>query len=101
MKFLILELYGGFNKIRKLIYLVIIISLMAYIFDYFFLDSLKNTTSNNNNALLQYREINSLYFQLFTSILGVTCIFNSLYINRTDDCLRLVDIFANFYFPLR
>ena len=90
--------YGGFNKIRKIIYLVLFITLSAYIFDYFFLDYLKNTTSNNNNALLQYREINSLYFQLFTSILGVTCIFNSLYINRTDDCLRLVDIFTNFYF---
>ena len=91
--------YGGFNKIRSINYLILTIALCTYILGYFYLDYLKRTTSNNNIALLQFREFTKLYFELFTSILGVSCIFSRVYnIGRPDDCVRISEKFADIYF---
>ena len=90
--------YGGFNRIRKINTFAILTSLIILIVEYFYLKSLAKSTSNNNDSLLQYRELTRLYFQLFSSVLGVTCIFSNVYLNTEEECLRLIDIFTDNYF---
>ena len=81
---------GGFNKIRKIIFFIIFTSILILIIEYFYLISLKNSTYNNNNSLLQYRDFYKLYFQLFSSTLGIACIYQ-------DKCLTLTGIFIDKY----
>ena len=83
--------YGGFNKIRKIIFFIISFAFVILIIEYFYLISLKNGILNNNNSLLEYREFYQLYFQLFSSTLGIACIYQ----NR---CLTLTEIFIDKYF---
>ena len=86
--------YGGFNKIRKLNIFAILIALIILVIEYIYSKDLENSSLNNNTILLLYREFTKLYFQLFSSILGVTCINN----NINNDCVRLTDIFTSQYF---
>jgi len=83
--------YGGFNKIRKLIIFVISSAIIILIIEYFYLIYLKNGIYSNNNSLLEYREFYKLYFQLFSSTLGIACIYQ-------DKCLSLTEIFTDKYF---
>jgi len=82
---------GGFNKIRKIIIFVIFSAIIILIIEYFYLISLKNSTLNNNNSLLEYQEFYNLYFQLFSSTLGIACIYQ-------NKCLSLIEIFTENYF---
>ena len=54
--------------------------------------SLKNDTYNNNNSLLEYRDFYKLYFQLFSSTLGIACIYR-------NKCITLAGIFIDKYLP--
>ena len=83
--------YGGFNKIRKIIFAVILSAFIILIIEYFYLMYLINGTYNNNNSLIEYREFYKLYFQLFSSTLGIACIYQ----NR---CVTLTEIFTDKYF---
>ena len=83
--------YGGFNKIKKIIILIIAFVLISLIIEHFYLNSLENDTYNNNISLLEYRQFYKLYFQLFSSILEVACIFYK------EDCIILTDIFTEKY----
>jgi hypothetical protein len=51
---------------------------------------LKNSTYNNHNSLIEYREFYRLYFQLFSSTLGIACIYQ-------NKCLTLIEIFTDKY----
>ena len=82
--------YGGFNKIRKIIFFTIFTAIVILIIEYFYLISLKNDTYRNNNSLLQYRDFYKLYFQLFSSTLGIACIYH-------DKCFTLTGIFIDKY----
>ena len=82
--------FGGFNKIRKIIFGVIFTAIIILIIEYFYLISLKNETYNNNNSLLEYRDFYKLYFQLFSSTLGIACIYH-------DKCLTLTGLFIDKY----
>ena len=86
--------YAGFNKIKKLNFLTIFISIILLIFEFFYLRTLESNSLNNNTSLLLYREFTKLYFQFFSSILAVTCI----YADEDNNCIRLVDIFTIEYF---
>jgi len=82
---------GGFNKLRKMIFFIISIAIIILIIEYFYLITLKNSIYSNNNSLLEYREFYKLYFQLFSSTLGIACIYK-------DKCLSLTEIFTDKYF---
>ena len=84
--------YGGFNRIKKFTFILIFITLVILLIEFFYLNYLENSAQNNNNSLLDFREFSKLYFQLFSSILGVACISNE------NGCLRIVDIFTEQYF---
>ena len=90
--------YGGFNKIIKISNFTIIGSIIILIGEIFFLSSLETSTKNNNESLLQYREFAKLYYQLFSSILGVTCIYSKNFIKTLNNCTQVIDIFTTNYF---
>ena len=81
--------YGGFNKIKKINLIAILFALIVLVLEYFYINSLRNQTYNNNISLLQYREFYKLYFQLFSSILEISCI------QYKSGCLRIIDPFVN------
>ena len=83
--------YGGFSKIKKINIITIFITLILIIVEYLYLSSLKNQTYNNNNSLLEYRDFYKLYFQLFSSTLGVACI-------SANNCINIINIFPEQYF---
>ena len=82
--------YGGFNKLKKIIFFIIFSAIIILIFEYFYLISLKNETDSNNNSLLKYREFYKLYFQLFSSTLGIACIYQ-------NKCISLTEIYIDKY----
>ena len=83
---------GGFSKIKKFAFFIIISSFIILIMEHCYLYSLQNDTYNNNNSLLEYRDFYKLYFQLFSSTIGVACILVS------DNCINLIDTFTNQYY---
>ncbi len=83
--------YGGFNKIKKINFLVIFIAITLFIIEYIYLINLQNHSYNNSVALLQYRDFYKLYFQLFSSIIGISCI----ECDECDNgCIRMIDPFV-------
>ena len=81
--------YGGFNKIKQIGYLALFITIILLIIEYIYLMTLQSQSYNNSVSLLQYREFYKLYFQLFSSILGISCI------EYNNKCLRIIDSFVN------
>ena len=78
------------NKLRKIIFFIIFSAIIILIIEYFYLVSLKNVAYSNNNSLLEYREFYKLYFQLFSSTLGIACIYQ-------NKCITLAEIFIDKY----
>ena len=70
---------------------MIIIALIIPIYQFILLKSELNDTLNNNYNYLEFREIFQLYYQLFSSILGIACI------KGNTDCKSLVSIFSDLY----
>ena len=85
--------YGGFNKLQRFSLIVILITFCIYICEFYYLNHLFITTSNNYIALYQYREFYQLYYQLFSSILSVGCIYTN-----EKDCINLINIYQENYF---
>ena len=83
--------YGGFNTIKKInIILIVLVEILLSIESYY-LFNLQIDAYNNNMSFLHYREFSRLYFQLFSSISEVACI------SSKDDCLIITNIFSNLY----
>ena len=84
--------YSTLNKIKQIIYILIPIILLVIIFEILILKTELNDNSKNNYNYLEFREIFQLYYQIFTSILGIICIqMNSTY------CEDLATIYSNSY----
>jgi len=83
--------YSSLNRIKKIIYIIIPIFLVVPIYQFILLKSELNNTSNNNYNYLEFREIFQLYYQLFTSIIGIACI------KRHNDCRNLVSLYSDLY----
>jgi len=66
--------YSTLNKIKQIIYFSIPIILLIIIFEIVILKTELNDNSKNNYNYLEFREIFQLYYQIFTSILGIICI---------------------------
>ena len=83
---------GGFGNIKKFSFFIIISSFIILIMEHFYLYSLQSDTYNNNNSLLEYRDFYKLYFQLFSSTIGVSCLLIS------NNCVSLIETYTNQYF---
>ena len=83
---------GGFSKIKKFSFIIIISSFIVLTIEHFYLYSLQSDTFNNNNSLLEYRDFYKLYFQLFSSTIGVSCLLIS------NNCVSLIETYTNQYF---
>ena len=83
--------HGGFTKVQKVIYFAIGVMFLVLFVEYFHLKNIQISTINNNNIILEYREFYKLYFQLFTSTLGLVCIM------QDGICKRLVTVYSNQY----
>ena len=83
--------YGGFNKIKIICIFVILIAILIICIEYFVLKTLVRQTKENNFYYLDYRDFSKLYYQLFSSILSISCIYNN------GTCLRIIDPYINQY----
>ena len=81
--------YGNLNNIKKMIYISLPIIFLGPIIQFFILRSELNDTTKNNYNYLEFREIFQLYFEIFTSILGITCI------KTESDCESLASIYSS------
>ena len=84
--------YGGFNKIKTINIILIIMAIIILIIEYVILNIFQNNNYNYVVSLFEFTEFSKLYFQLFSSIISVVC-FN----NNNNKCLNLIDIFVENY----
>jgi len=83
--------YKSLNKIKNIIMFSIPIIILINIFQALKLSSEEIDNSNNNYNYLEFREIFQIYYQIFTSVLGNTCIHNE------NGCKSLIDFFSDQY----
>jgi len=83
--------HGGLNKIQKIIYLAIGIIFLILTVEYFHLKYLQIKEINYTTIFFEYKAFYKLYFQLFTSILGLVCIM------QDGICKRLINIYTEQY----
>ena len=69
-----LDEYKDFNKIQKIIYLLIIIILIAFIIEYFHINNLQNNIVDFNDSFIKYRKFSKYYYQLLPLVLSLSCI---------------------------
>ena len=86
-------MYGDFNKLRRIIFIIFFIYIALYIIQFSYSIKLFEDTSKNNISLYHYREFYQLYYQLFSSIIEVTCIYAN-----SSKCLSLINIFQENYY---
>ena len=83
--------HEGFTKVRKAIYVAICIMFLILTVEYFHLRFLQNNEINGNIIFFEYNEFYRLYFQLFTSTLGLVCIM------QDGICKRLINVYTEQY----
>ena len=86
--------YSGFSHIQKIIYLSIFIVIIIILVEYLYFNKLKHDAYNNNFSYINYRGFFRLYYQLFSSILGVACIPESI---GSTTCRNFISIFNKVY----
>jgi hypothetical protein len=84
--------YGGFNKIRKINIFIIFILVIALILESFFYQKFLTDINGNFYSYINFHDFAKLYFQLFSSIIGVSCI------SYNNKCYILSNIFTEQYF---
>ena len=84
--------YGGFNKIKRINYFIIFILIVAVILEYIFYKNLLNDINDKFYSYINFHDFAKLYFQLFSSIIGVSCI------SYNNKCYILTNIFTEQYF---
>ena len=85
--------YGGFIRLQRFSLIILLISFILFVCQFCYLNSLCIAISNNFIALYQYREFYQLYYQLFSSILSVGCIYTN-----ENNCTNLINIYQENYF---
>jgi hypothetical protein len=83
--------YKSLNKIKNIILFSIPIIIIINVLQALNIDIEQVDNSNNNYNYLEFREIFQLYFQIFTSVLGNTCVQNE------SGCKSFVDFFSDQY----
>jgi len=84
--------YGGFNRIKRINFCIIFIHIIALILEYLFYGKLLTNINNNFYSIINFHDFSKLYFQLFSSIIGVSCI------SYNNQCYILTNIFIEKYF---
>ena len=84
--------YAGFNRIKRINYFIIFIQMILLILEYLFYTNLLTDTKDNFNSFINFHSFSKLYFQLFSSIIGVSCI------SYNNQCYILMNIFTEQYF---
>ena len=84
--------YNNLKNLRKTIFYSMPILLIYLICEFICIRKFEKDLKNKLNTYMKFREIYSLYFQLFTSILSISCI-------KTDinSCTSLISIYAKLY----
>ena len=85
---------SSFSLLQKIIYFSLMFILILNIIQYFFLQKMENDINNNHNSYINYRNFYRLYYQLFASILGVTCIPYNI---ESQNCRNFIHIFNEVY----
>ena len=83
-----------FSLIQKIIYFSLLFILILILIQYYFFQKMENNINNNHNSYINYRNFYRLYYQLFSSILGVTCI---PYKIESQKCRSFIYIFNEVY----
>ena len=83
--------HGGFTKVQKIIYLAIGIMFLILTVEYFYLKYIQTKEINYTTIFFEYKAFYKLYFQLFTSTLGLVCIM------QDGICKRLVNVYTEQY----
>ena len=86
--------YSGFNNTQKIIYVSIFCVIIIILVEYLYFNKLKHDAYNNNYSYINYRGFFRLYYQLFSSILGVACIPESI---ESTTCRNFISIFNKVY----
>ena len=84
--------YGGFNKIKKINFFIIFILIISLILEHKFNKNLLSNNYNNFYSFINFHAFSKLYFQLFSSIIGISCI------SYNNQCYILINIFIDQYF---
>jgi len=84
----------SFSFLQKIIYFSLIFILIFIIIQYFYFQKMENDINNNHNSYINYRNFYRLYYQLFASILGVTCIPYNI---ESQNCRSFIYIFNEVY----
>ena len=85
--------HTGFNRIQKIIYGSIFVVIIIIIIEYLYFDKLKTETDNNNSSYINYRSFYRLYYQLFASVLGISCIPEAP--GSGEKCRNLISVINN------
>ena len=86
--------YGSLDLIKKIIYSSFIIVVLIFILEFIYYKNLSITLTNNHNSFAIYRGFYKLYYQLFASILAVSCIPETL---NSSTCRNYISIFNKVY----
>ena len=85
--------HAGFDKIRKIAYLVIAINIIFIIIEYINLISLKKEIESSSVTFHEFREFYKLYFQLFSMTLSIACVEED-----SSNCNSVISFYAEKYF---
>ena len=81
--------YNNLSKIRKIIYISIPIILICFIIEFIYFKIIQKYLKTQFESYFQFKELYTLYFQLFTSILGIV----RIQIGYNSD--TLISIYSN------
>ena len=84
-------IYDKLNKIRKIMYMTMPIIFISFILEFLYIKILYNYFNNDNHSYIEFRDFYSLYFQLFSSVLGIACI------HVDPGCKDLISIYSEQY----
>ena len=83
--------FGGFNKIKTIDTISILIGLILLLIEYIILDNFQKNNYNYTKSLFEYSQFNKLYFQFFSSVLTV------VKIGKEDHYIKIIDPFVYEY----
>ena len=88
------EYYGGYYKIKRIIYISITFTLLLILVQYLFFYKFQKDEYNCDVSYNNYKSFYRLYNQLFISVLSVACFSETV---DSKNCRNIISIFNKFY----
>ena len=85
--------HAGFNKIRKIAYLIIVTNIILIIIEYIHLNATEKEIEETNDTFHRFREFYKIYYQLFSMTLSIVCINE-----ESSRCNSVITFYADYYF---